>query len=165
MFLLKLTIDIYLREEIYKHEENFFYLLYQGWSGYKDAHDEIDNIRSIAAHGLEKYPGAIKLYWNVYPFKNGWESWNDLIEGDVFFGTNINGALLYMPLDTLIDITNKSVLKDDEEMQRRITYWKKMSTKQQFKDLQLKDDKTTLKAVLIARGYLKAPEEIENLNK
>ncbi len=82
-----------------------------------------------------------------------------------FFGTNINGALLYMPLDTLIDITNKSVLKDDEEMQRRITYWKKMSTKQQFKDLQLKDDKTTLKAVLIARGYLKAPEEIENLNK
>lgn len=58
---------------LYKHEENFFYTLYQGWSGSKDATEEIERIRAAARRGLKSYPEAIKLYWRKYPIGEGWK--------------------------------------------------------------------------------------------
>jgi len=60
------------KQVIYKYEENFFYTMYQGWSGSKEAKEEIDKIRNVAKRSLKQHPEAIKLYWSKYPLKEGW---------------------------------------------------------------------------------------------
>ena len=141
---------------LYKFEENFFYTLYQWWSGSKDAITEIRKIRNVAKNGLENYPQAIKLYWDRYPSPAGkdWENFNDVIENDRSFSSYSGSNSLFMPLETLITKTKQSKIKDTE-IQAKVIFWGSIKDDPRLKELSLiKDSNTTLKSFLIKRGFL-----------
>ncbi|KKU91446.1 MAG: hypothetical protein UY23_C0001G0052 [Candidatus Jorgensenbacteria bacterium GW2011_GWA1_48_11] len=139
---------------IYKYEENFFYVLYQSWSGSKEATNEINKIRNAARRGLKQHPGAIKLYWSKYPLKEGWKNLDDVLKGDPFFsGSEVNNGL-YMPLETLISITKQSHV-DDKEVKAKLAFWAGIANDPRLeKSFELKDDLSTLRAVVVKRGLL-----------
>lgn len=146
----KYNID---QKVIYDNEENFFYTMYQGWSGRADAADEIKNIRMVARRGLEKHPDAIGLYWRRYKFNKQWTDFSDVLRDDPFFGHDANHEL-YMPLTTLVEVTKLASI-NDEEVSKKLAFWGAAMEDQKYKDFaKLKDDKTTLKAVLVARQLL-----------
>lgn len=139
---------------IYEREENFFYVLYQSWSGSKKEQKEINKIRHAAKRGLEQRPEAIKLYWSKYPLKEGWRNFDDVLKGDPFFsGSEVNNGL-YMPLETLLSITKQSSI-NDKEIKSKVAFWEGIKKDSRLeKAFELKDDFSTLKAVLIKRGFL-----------
>ena len=140
-------------EIIYDNEENFFYTMYQGWSGKASSTEEIRKIREVAERGLEKHPDAISLYWVRYKINDEWKDFNDVLAGDTFFGHETNFEL-YMPLKKLIEITDKIENKDDDII-KKLNFWKKISDDEKYNAFAvIKDDQTTLKAVLISRGLL-----------
>ncbi len=142
------------RQIIYKYEENFFYTLYQGWSGSKDAIEEIKKIRNVAKRGLVKYPQAIKIYWDRYPVNENWETFNDVIEGDRFFLSNDRNTDLYMPLSTLLKITKQAKI-EDEEIKNKVRFWSKIKDHPSVKAKSaMTNEKDTLKGVLIRSGFL-----------
>lgn len=143
------------KQVIYENEENFFYVLYQSWSGSRNEKDEIQKIRNAAKRNLIKHPDAIKLYWNRYPFKEGWRNLSDVFNDDPFFSSKEVNNGLYMPLETLIEITNESEV-DDKEIMAKIAFWGGLIKDPGFqKTFELKDDFSTLRAILIKRGFLK----------
>lgn len=150
------------RQVIYKDEENFFYTMYQSWSGSKKAKYEIDKIRNAAKRSLQQYPEAIKLYWSKYPLKEGWKDLDDVFKGDPFFsGSEVNNGL-YMPLETLILITKQSHV-EDKEIKKKLAFWESLVNDTRLKEsFELKDDFSTLKAVLMKRGFLNKEENDNN---
>lgn len=149
------------KQVIYKYEENFFYTMYQSWSGSKGAKAEIAKIRNAANRGLKQHLEAIKLYWSKYPLKEGWRDLDDVFRGDPFFsGSEVNNGL-YMPLETLISITKESRI-DDKEIKAKVAFWEGISKDARLqKSFELKDDFSTLKAVLTKRGFL---QDAKNMN-
>lgn len=139
---------------IYKNEENFFFLLYQSWSGLKDNIDDINKIRNAAKRGLKNYPDAIKIYWDRYPYQDGWVSYKDVIGADRFFLTGDTNTDIYMPLDTLIKITKQSKIKDVEVL-NKAKFWSKIKDDADVKSrFIIKDDQSTLKSFLTRAGFL-----------
>ena len=153
------------KQVIYKYEENFFYTMYQSWSGSKEARGEIDKIRNVAKRSLKQHPEAIKLYWSKYPLKEGWRDLDDVFRGDPFFsGSEVNNGL-YMPLETLISITKQSRV-DDKEIKAKVAFWEGVSKDPRLqKSFELKDDFSTLKAVLMKRGFLQKEEKKNDNNE
>jgi len=149
------------KQVIYKKEENFFYVLYQSWSGLKDAGEEISRIRNAAKRGLKNHPEAIRLYWSKYPIKEGWKDLDDAFRGDPFFsGGEVNNGL-YMPLGTLITITKRSKI-EDKEIRAKVAFWGGLMNDARLVRLfELKDDPATLKAVLLKRGLLVKENELK----
>ena len=152
------------KQVIYKYEENFFYTMYQSWSGSKKAKEEIDKIRNAAKRGLKQHPEAIKLYWSKYPLKEGWRDLDDVFRGDPFFsGSEVNNGL-YMPFETLISITKQSRI-DDKDIKAKIAFWGGLVNDSRLqKSFELKDDFSTLKAVLMKRGFLQKEESKNDSN-
>lgn len=141
------------KKVIYKYEENFFYVLYQSWSGKADQHKEIKKIRRAASRGIYRYPDAIKLYWSRYPYDPKWQSFDDLLKDHSFFSGDGNSDL-YMPLHSLIKITKKANLADDD-LSQKVVFWEKVlkhESKRYKKIYSLRDDPVTLKAILIKRN-------------
>ncbi len=79
--------DRYLtgHDVLYKNEENFFFTMYQSWSGSKNDKEQITKIRAAAQRGLKSHVEALRLYWNQYPLKEGWRDLDDVYRDDVFF--------------------------------------------------------------------------------
>ncbi len=152
------------KQIIYKQEENFFYTLYQSWSGSKEAEEEITKIRNAASRGLKQHTEAIKLYWSKYPLKEGWRDLDDVFRGDPFFsGSEVNNGL-YMPFETLISITKQSRI-DDKEIKAKVAFWEGIKNDPRLKKaFELKDDFSTLKAVLMKRGFLQKEENKSDNN-
>ncbi len=139
---------------IYKYEENFFYTLYQGWSGSKDNQEEINQIRAAAKRGLVSNPEAIKLYWRKYPVGEGWTRLQDVFDNEHFFSMNDTNNPLYMPLETLIAITKQSKIKDPEIL-AKLKFWEKLKDEPRLKDASvIKEDQSTLKSFMIRNGFL-----------
>lgn len=139
---------------LYKHEENFFYTLYQGWGGSKDASDEIEKIRNAAKRGLKNNPQAIKLYWSKYPVGKGLKTLKDVFDENHFFSMSDTNNPLYMPLETLIAITKQAKI-DDPEIQEKMKFWESIKDEPRFKELSvIKDDPSTLKSFLLRNGFL-----------
>ena len=142
-------------EKIYDYEENFFFVLYQTWSGSKENEKEIEKIKRAAKRKLEKYPEVIKLYWSRYSFKREWENINDALEDDITLPDQLENKELYMPLETLISKTKLAQIEDDEEIKEKVIFWEKEMKNQKVKELTtLKEDPKTLKAVLLKRELL-----------
>lgn len=148
---------------LYKYEENFFYTLYQGWSGSKDNQEEINQIRAAARRGLVNNPEAIKLYWRKYPVGEGWATLKDVFDNDHFFSMSDTNNPLYMPIETLIAITKQSKIKDSEIL-AKLKLWEKLKEEPRIKEASvIKDDQSTLKSFLIRNGFLDtdtAPKEL-----
>lgn len=138
---------------IYKYEENFFYTLYQYWSGSKDDIEGIKLIRYAAKRGLKDYPKAIKLYWDNYPFSENWRNYRDVLDDDRFFSRK-NTNCVYMPLETLIDIT-KQMPSIDKEIEAKMKFWNSISRDPKLRELSdIVNDESTLKSYLIRNGFL-----------
>jgi hypothetical protein len=139
---------------IYKTEENFFFLMYQNWSGLKENTEEINQIRKAAERGLKKYPDAIKIYWDRYPYQKGWTSFQDVIGADRFFLGGDKNSDLYMPINTLIKVTKQAKIKD-EAIIAKMKFWSKIkddpAVKQRYT---MEDDQSTLKSFLTRAGLL-----------
>ncbi|MCF7831745.1 MAG: hypothetical protein K9M36_02585 [Candidatus Pacebacteria bacterium] len=139
---------------LYKEEENFFYTLYQGWSGSKDSIHEISKIRKAAQRKLKDYPEAIKLYWRKYPIDEEWTTLDDVFEGDRFFSMNDTSNPVYMPLKTLISVTKQSEI-DDPEISMKLKFWEKVKDDPRLKEMAvIRDDQSTLRSYLIRNGFL-----------
>ena len=93
------------KKDIYENEQNFFYVLYQIWSGNANNSQEVADIREIASRNLEKHAEALELYWNRFPFDERWTSYKEA-PPDIF--ERIDSNALYMPLPRLIDITKRA---------------------------------------------------------
>ncbi len=124
---------------LYSNEENFFYVLYQGWSGNPTDSDEIINIRKVALRGLNGFPNAIKQYWAEWP------SVSSVEEDDDYFGKR--GTELYLPLRDLIQVTKDSK-NGDEEILAKMKSWedalKTMTEEDYQKKFSIKRDLNTL---------------------
>jgi hypothetical protein len=141
---------------LYKYEENFFYTLYQGWSGSKDAIEEIEKIRAAAKRGLKNCHEAIKLYWRKYPIGEGWRNLNDVFDSDHFFSMSDTNNPVYMPLETLIEITKQAKI-NDTEIQAKLKFWESIKDTPKLKELSvIKDDQSTLKSFLTRNNFLNA---------
>lgn len=142
---------------IYENEENFIFTMYQGWSGDSSAADEIKKIKEAARRGLKKNPNAIKTYWNRFSFDQRWSKYSDVKDlqiGDRHWSSHANTEL-YMPLVTLVEITEKVVSEVDGEIKNKLSFWKEVCGDKEFlDDMKLKDDPNTLRAVLTRRGLL-----------
>ena len=141
-------------EVIYKKEENFFYVLYQGWSGNRKNKEEISKIRKAALRGLEGFPDAIALYWERYDVKEGWRSFQDVLRSDPFFDTSDRNNSLYMPLVDLIAVTKRANIKD-QKILAKLAFWESVSNDPLYKEkAELKDSSDTLKSVLLRNKLL-----------
>ncbi len=139
---------------IYEKEENFFYVFYQGWSGSIMDSNEIEKIRKSALNNLVKYPFALELYWKSLPIEEDWVDLDDVFRSDPFFASNTNNGELYMPLETLIEITKESKT-ENPELLAKMNFWSKFVNDAKVKQIrELKDDSGTLKAILLKRGLL-----------
>ncbi len=139
---------------LYKYEENFFYTLYQGWSGSKDAFEEIKKIRAAAKRGLKNCPEAIKLFWRKYPIGEGWRNLNDVFDSDHFFSMSDINNPVYMPLETLIEVTKQAKI-EDPEIQSKLKFWESIKDTPKLKELSvIKDDQSTLKSFLTRNNFL-----------
>lgn len=148
--------DHYLEghDVLYDKEENFFFTMYQSWSGSKNDKDQIAKIRAAAKRGLKSHPEALRLYWNQYPLKDEWQDLDDVYRDDVFFPRTESTGTLYMPLVDLIEIT-KEADTDDKELKAKAVFWQGQQKFTRLQDqLVLKDDPSTLRAVLTRRGLL-----------
>ncbi len=104
------TFQNYAKEDIYEKEENYQFVLWQSWSGEENNSAEINRIREAAKRNLLKYPNIIRDYWEPYTIGH--------IAGD-----NIKFAQVYMPFETLIEITKTSGLENDPDIKERIEAW------------------------------------------
>jgi hypothetical protein len=138
------------KKSIYDREENFFFVMYQGWSGKKDDTSEIMEIREVAERNLAEHADAVELYWNRYSIKQA--NYREALRS-VF--DDINSNALYMPLATLIKITEAT--KDiSENVKKKMTFWQPaLSDPLYQKREELSDKNDTLKSVLIEKGLLK----------
>lgn len=138
---------------IYDNEENFFYVMYQGWSGDATNDDEIQKIRRVAKRGLEERDDAISLYWNRYDSKKDGLTIEEAIDNGNYLRSGINFEL-YMPLKTLIEITENSHIRDMNIIDK-MNFWKGAIDNQGYIiSAEIKNDPATLKAVLIKRGVI-----------
>jgi len=148
---------------IYEQEENYFYAMYQSWSGDITKKEEIENLRKIAQNGLAKNFTALKTYWDRYPYKStykGINTYGKLITAirneDHFFERDSNSNNLYMPLDLLTKITKTSKIKD-KEVKEKLAFWEKFVTDPEFISVnQLSNRQETLKYALIQSGILES---------
>jgi hypothetical protein len=94
------------RKSIYDYEENYFYVIYQLWSGNPDDVIELEKIRRIASYKLANKPEIIDSYWN-----NKFKLNESMSENPSF----------PLDLNSLIDITKKAGLYD--HYLEHISYW------------------------------------------
>ena len=142
---------------LYESEENFFFVMFQGWSGYANNVQEIERIRKCALRGLGKNIEAIKLYWNQYDYLQGMDKYIDEIDNIKDMGITVDkfqGANIYLPLDELIKIS-KGVNFNDPILTNKIALWSALRQNSKIQEWFIpRDDPRTLKSILIQRGFL-----------
>ena len=146
-------------EVIYDKEENFFYVLYQAWSGKADNKEELARIHTAAARGLENNLTVIKLYWEKFPAPQNAKDYDDVVEDAGFFGEETKE--INITLKKLLEISNKqSPDAFNTEEKRKIDLWQKIinnkeDTEKYYHRCDIKDKNNTLASFLIRKGYLR----------
>jgi len=135
-------LDQYLPEGgkcIYDYEENYFYAMYQLWSGNPNDAEGISKLRRVASYKLVQHPKIIESYWeNRFQGNNNW----------------IQNAELYLDIEDLIEITKQAGLT--EKFQDRIDYWESTLNrkKEPLVAASLQEGFSTLHLQLSNLGYL-----------
>ncbi|MCK5851766.1 hypothetical protein KAH27_01945 [bacterium] len=140
----------YIEESIYEYEEFPDHLIYETWSGNINDNDEINKLQLIAEKDLVNHPEQIKRYWNQYVINDYRQ--NKLI-GKVLADKpnpySLESACknkVFLPINKLIEITNKTYLKKDEEIKKKIEFWEKMSDNN---IINVKESSSTLHAKIL----------------
>ena len=144
-------------EIIYEKEDNFFYVLYQSWSGKKDNTMELRRIHEAAARGLKDSLRAIKLYWSKFPAPPGANTYDEAVEDDYIFGSETREFSI--TLVKLIEISEQKLNDFNDDEKRKIELWKKIindkeEAEKYYKRCSVKDKTDTLASFLIRNGYL-----------
>ena len=80
---------------------------------------------------------------------------------DIFFPTRDNSGEFYITIKDLIEITKKANIQNPEIL-AKMDYWSKIIDDPDYKkDIALKDDRTTLRAVLTKRKFLLPTYDVE----
>jgi hypothetical protein len=139
---------------IYTNEKNFFYVMYQAWSGNPDSAKEIKLIRQVAERGLEKNPEAILKYWSRYPYQEEWQNLK-FSESQNFMMLDLDGGNeLYMPLEVLIGATKKAGIIDGLES-GKVNLWERWLKNGEYVSPAIRQDTGTLHAALIHRELIR----------
>jgi len=142
------------KETIYENEENFFYVLYQYWTGDKSDQTSIKTINDIAERNLEKYPDVLELFWDMLPYDESTDIEDSFT--DDFIRHNHGDLNPYLTLLTLVNKSLKANFKN-KELKKKINYWNKdlkKSNEAYIKAKPLKDVDTLMKT-LINKGLVK----------
>jgi len=141
---------------IYDSEENFFFVLFQTWSGDASNNKEIEKIRKCALRALDQDLERIKLHLDQYDYENGWNTNNlsSLIDNFKIRFDRFQGSNIYMPLDLLLKVVKK-MNSHDEDLNEKINFWSSIKNNSEVrKALEPKDDAKTLRAVLTRKKFL-----------
>lgn len=151
----------YRDKSIYGYEENFFFVLFQSWSGDVDNVKEIEIIREIASNGLANNEDALNLYWAQYSYEEKYDrhidDFPEYIERDFDFWMKSEHQALYLPLGVLCEITEKSDIPED--IRKKFTFWDKIykQHKSWVDDKFKLISESTLCSVLINQGFIEKP--------
>ena len=140
-------------EDIFSKEENFFYVLYQNWSGNPDNSQEIEGIHKAVKRSLKNHPRAVEHFWKSFPFRETWGSTQDMLDDSKFHSAFPNefGRCLYVSLSDLIDITRQADIQDPI-LQRKVDWWFNCMNDKTVKDrLRVRPDGTTLRSILVEK--------------
>lgn len=130
-----------MRKTIYDYEQNYFYVMYQVWSGDPTNRQEIQKIRGVAAKNLYRYEEVIREYWRHR------EPDQDRM---------LDNAGFYMELSTLIDATRKAGLYDEFEAQIKRAQANEPLGGPKLKQVTDQEGYSTIKHQLIRHGYIKS---------
>lgn len=135
-------IDEYLPEHeksIYDYEENYFYTMYQLWSGDPEDRGGIEKIRKVANYQLDQHPKIVESYWqNLFQNRRGLAQ----------------NPGLYIEMKNLLDVTSRIGLT--EKVQSYVDYWTKEVGKEasSLVPATAKPEESTLVFQLRRLGYL-----------
>lgn len=129
---------------IYEHEENPFFVIYQGWSGDASDSDEIARIRRVVRRGLENNQKAIEYHWRRFPSADEFRD-----QYPEQSRSHLMNAELYLPLNELIELTKKMKDEMDEIIVEKMKKWDSLlsdkTEQQRYQELAgLKPDNNTL---------------------
>jgi len=144
-------------EIIYEKEDNFFYVLYQSWSGKKDNVEELQKIHEASARGLENHLEAIRLYWSKIPAPQNARNYDEAVEDEHTFGYETRE--FNITLAKLIEISEKRLDDFSESEKWKIKLWKdiinnKEDSKKYYERCSVKDSIEPLASFLIRKEYL-----------
>ncbi len=143
---------IHGKEDIYT-EENFFYVMYQNWSGDPANTEEIENIRKCAFKYIDKHESAFFKYLEQLFYSEALESVSE-IDG---FHVSSNSIELYMPLQNLLQASNYfENSKEFIKVKKKVDFWRKaFEDKEQYKKYlelyRVNADNTTLRGLLMPK--------------
>ncbi len=153
--------------DIYDNEENFFYVLYQSWTGKKDDVEVIAKIQQAAMRNLSKHVPAIKLFWQLlYPYKGGLPTDIDELTKSFIINTSEN-AEFFLTLEQLVRATHNANLSNLEpELKERIDWWDQIANNPEelakYKSWRKIIDKNdTLVGFLLRNGFFTKLSELE----
>jgi hypothetical protein len=143
--------------DIYSHEGNPQYVLYQTWTGKIVDAEQIAKIRKAAISNLDKHPEAIKMYWGQVMFAPNASSLDELKER--MYLPMYENIELYMPIENLVAASKKAKITD-KDLLDKINWYEKYVTNNKdelakYKEWKkLSDNNDTLCGFLIRRGFL-----------
>ncbi|MFA6005556.1 MAG: hypothetical protein WC775_03690 [Patescibacteria group bacterium] len=143
-------------QDIYVNEENFFYVLYQSWSGNSKDINLLTAIRKAAINNLNKHPRAFQLYWELLYYKEN-ASFDEIVNSFAF--NSSSNLEVYAPLTELVKVSKKIDIKDSF-LQKKIEWWKTEVANnpehlQIYKNKYFKEANDTLKSFVVRAGYIK----------
>ncbi len=112
-------------EVIYEKEENFFYVLYQSWSGETSNSSEMVKLKDAALRNINQYPKVIEMYWDNFPYIENCASYDELklnTQSNLFWERKTANEL-FMPLKTLMGISG-NISDSDTDLLKKIIFWK-----------------------------------------
>lgn len=138
---------------IYENEENYYYVMYQYWTGDKTDEKSISIIRAIAKRGLERFPDVIEQFWDSLPYDESSDI-EDIFTDDYLWHHSEN-LQPYLKVSTLVDKSTKTSITD-KELLKKIDYWKRNLIKGEDAYMKVKtlQDGDTLMKALINKGYV-----------
>lgn len=133
-------------------EENFFFVLFQYWTGDVNDDNSIQEIRKIALKNLHNYPRAIEYYWQMIPYSSSGKYPEDMFPDFDIGGGNIKP---YMNLKDLIRATRKAVITDMDTLQK-FKFWSSVGDagRAVYEAKRPLNTEVTLVAALKRRGLL-----------
>ena len=146
------------KKVIYEEEENYFYCMYQNWSGESGNKIERKKLRTIAFNCLYKNPNIIRIYWDRFPDPSGYRNFNEMIND---YRRSVNEDFqtnnLYMPLRNLISATKLSKITDPDIL-KKMEIWSRdefINHEKYIKMSELSSKTDTLKSFLLRHDILR----------
>ncbi len=135
-------------------EKNFFYVLYQSWSGRKDSGAELENMSKHVRKWLKEKPILVNHFWDQLPIEE--KQWSN--EFEIRQALHDRHPFTYLGIQELIAITrsNKGHLTQDNF--QKFSFWYMLDDKLLMSvDEIRKEDASTLMSELLAQNLVETP--------